>query len=78
MTLHIVLFTVLAQMLLLVSCFYPFQYLLCFVQVQGQRTIEKENKNIQPTKKLLSFLTSLFYQLWLDFELFCIVTASLK
>ena len=46
-TMHIVLFNVLAQMLLLVSCLYAYQYLLCFVQGQGQRTKEKENKNMQ-------------------------------
>ena len=48
-TLHIVLLSVLAPnpMLLLVSYLYAYQYLLCFVQGQGKRTIEKENKNIQ-------------------------------
>ena len=34
-TLHTVLFNVLAQMLLLVSCLYAHQYILCFVQGQG-------------------------------------------
>ena len=43
-TLHIVLFNVLAQMLLLVSCLFAYQYLLCFVQGQDKRTIEKENE----------------------------------
>ena len=39
--LHPVLLNVLAQMLLMVSCVYAYQFLLCFVQGQGKRTIEK-------------------------------------
>ena len=33
-------------MFLLVSCSFAFQYLLCFVHSQGQRTKAIENKNI--------------------------------
>ena len=42
-------FNVLAQMFLLVSCSYAFQYLLCYVHGQGQRTkrkSQKENENL--------------------------------
>ena len=47
---HIVLFNVLAEMFLLVSNIYAFEYLLCFVQGQGQQTKEIEeieNKNLK-------------------------------
>ena len=47
MTVNSVLFYVSARMFLLVSCSIAFQYLLCFVHSQGQRTKEIENKNIQ-------------------------------
>ena len=33
-------------MFLLISCSFAFEYLLCFVHGQGQRTKEIENKNI--------------------------------
>ena len=33
-------------MFLLVSCSFAFQYLLCFVQGQGQRTKDKEQKHV--------------------------------
>ena len=45
-TVHIVMFYVRIQMFLLVSCSFAFQYLLCFVHGQGQRTKEMENKNL--------------------------------
>ena len=44
-TMHIVLFHAWTQVLLLVSCSYIFQYLLCFVHSRDQQTKEIENKN---------------------------------
>ena len=49
-------------MFLLVSYSFAFQYLLCFVHDQGQRTKEMENTNIH--KETGGFITSLF-------QLFC-------
>ena len=54
MTVHTVLSNVLVQMFWLVSRSYVFEYLLCFVHGQGQRTNEIENKK-PITKKLAEF-----------------------
>ena len=56
-----VLFNVLAQMFLLVSCSYAFESSVCFVQGKGQRTKEIENKNLK--KDWSRFITSSFYSL---------------
>ena len=45
-------------MFLLVSCSFAFQYVLCFVHGQGQRTKEIKGEK-KYYKKLASFITSL-------------------
>ena len=73
-TMHTVLFSVLAQMLLLVSCHMHINTFCVLCRVKANNNRKGEQKHT--TKKLVRFITSLFYEASEEFSILHIYTQT--